>query len=97
MRTGRPFGLMTDGVDGNQGMSAPSQKRSFEQQVELMNDTINIPLTPDELRYLISCGPALLVNIPQDALPTYCRFDKAQIIEFSMRMRARLDEAGYDM
>lgn len=62
-----------------------------------MNDTIDIQLSPGELRYLISCGVALIQNLSEGSLPTYCHFNKAQIIEFSARMRARLDEAGYDM
>jgi hypothetical protein len=62
-----------------------------------MNGTVNVQLTPDELRYVISCGAALVQNLPDGSLPTYCHFSRAQIIEFSARMRARLDEAGYDM
>ncbi|HEY9133660.1 MAG TPA: hypothetical protein VIM98_18055 [Dyella sp.] len=62
-----------------------------------MNETIDIQLTPDELRYLISCGAALVQNLPEASLPTYCHFNKAQIVAFSGRMRARLDDAGYDM
>nr|WP_199047987.1 hypothetical protein [Dyella sp. ASV24] len=62
-----------------------------------MDETIDVQLTPNELRYLISCGVALVQNLPEGSLPTYCHFNKAQIVEFSARMRARLDEAGYDM
>ena len=62
-----------------------------------MIDTIDVRLSAEELRYVISCGAALLLNIPEGSLPTYTRFSKAQIIEFSTRMRAQLDEAGYDM
>jgi len=62
-----------------------------------MSQIVDIQLTPDELRYLISCGAALVQNLPEGSLPTYYHFNRAQIIEFSARMRARLDEAGYDM
>ncbi|MDR0781272.1 MAG: hypothetical protein LBF16_11360 [Pseudomonadales bacterium] len=59
--------------------------------------TIKIEITPEELRYIISCGIALAQNIPGNSLPTYCGFDKNQIIEFSTRMRDELNKAGLDM
>lgn len=62
-----------------------------------MNETVDVQLTPDELRHLISCGAALLQNLPEDSLPTYCHFNKARIIEFSTRLRTCLDEVGFDM
>lgn len=62
-----------------------------------MSNAIDVQLSPDELRYVIACGVALLLNVPEASLPTYSHFNKAQIIEFSARMRARLDEAGYDI
>jgi len=58
---------------------------------------MNIEITPEELRYIISCGPALLQNISEKAVRTYCGFGKDEIIDFTMRMRKELDEAGYDM
>lgn len=77
--------------------SASDPKRTPCQKGESMSDAIDVRLTADELRFVISCGSALLQNIPEGSLPTYTHFSKAQIIEFSGRMRARLDEAGYDM
>ncbi|MDR3447510.1 hypothetical protein [Dyella sp.] len=62
-----------------------------------MGDTIDVRLTADEFRYVISCGSALLLNIPEGSLPTYTHFSKAQIIDFSARMREQFDQAGYDM
>ncbi len=58
---------------------------------------MNIEITPEELRYIINCGPALVQNIPEKAVRTYCGFSKEEIIDFSLRMRKTLDEAGYDM
>ncbi|MFC3814442.1 hypothetical protein [Lysobacter sp. GCM10012299] len=62
-----------------------------------MSDTIDIRLTSDELRYVIACGSAILLNVPADSLPAYCHFSKAQIIEFTTRMRDLLDEAECDI
>ncbi|WP_199101123.1 hypothetical protein [Dyella sp. ASV21] len=62
-----------------------------------MSEAIDVRLSPDELRYVIACGAALAQNVPESSLPTYCHFNKAQIIEFSVRMRAQLDDAGYDI
>jgi hypothetical protein len=58
---------------------------------------MQIEVTPDELRYLIACGAALAQNIPERSLPTYCGFDKQQIVDFSARMRRELVGAGLDM
>ena len=53
---------------------------------------VQVELTPDELRYVISAGPALAQHIPEKSLPTYCHFTKQEIIDFSVRMRQRLDD-----
>ncbi|MFK4727077.1 hypothetical protein ABIE89_008177 [Bradyrhizobium niftali] len=58
---------------------------------------MQIQLTAEELRYVIRCGAALVQNIPNISLPTYCGFDKDQIVEFNRRMRDELDKAGLDM
>jgi hypothetical protein len=60
-------------------------------------EALEIQLTPDELRYLLSCGTALLQHIPESSLPTYCHFSKPQIAEFSSRIRRIMDEHGLDM
>ena len=60
-------------------------------------DLVSVQLSPDELRYLISCGAALAQNIPEQSLPTYCHFTKAQILAFSARMRSILQEQGLDL
>ncbi|QIG92722.1 MULTISPECIES: hypothetical protein [unclassified Bradyrhizobium] len=58
---------------------------------------MQIKVTPEELRYIIRCGAALAQNVPEKSLPTYCGFDKQQIVDFSGRMRSELDKAGLDM
>ncbi|GAA0660118.1 hypothetical protein GCM10009426_07790 [Rheinheimera tangshanensis] len=55
---------------------------------------ISIELTEQELSYLISCGAALLQNIPEESLQTYCSFSKEQIIEFIVRLRGVAEEHG---
>lgn len=60
-------------------------------------ETVQVELTLEELRYVISSGPALCQYIPEQALATYCGFDKQQIIDFTMRMREELDRKGHDM
>lgn len=55
---------------------------------------ISIELTEQELRYMISCGAALLQNVPEESLPTYCSFSKEQIIDFTIRLRRLADEYG---
>lgn len=58
---------------------------------------VQVALTLDEIRYLISCGAALAQNVPEDALPTYCGFTKRQIFDFSKKIRNELDRFGIDM
>ena len=58
---------------------------------------MQIELTADELRYIIRCGAALAQNVPNGSLPTYCGFDKDQIVKFSGRMRDELEKEGLDM
>ena len=58
---------------------------------------INIEVTDDELRYLIACGYALLLNVPEESLPTYCRFTKEQIIEIGLKFRTIADENNIDL
>ena len=60
-------------------------------------ETLEIRLTPDELRYLVACGAALLQNVPANSLPAYTHFSKQQIIEFSSRIRRVMDENGLGM
>ena len=57
---------------------------------------INLELNPDELRYLVSCGTALLQNIPEKSLSTYCHFDKQQIVAFTSRIRKVMDKNELD-
>jgi hypothetical protein len=78
-------------------MSASDPKQTLSKKGKSMSGTIDIRLTSDELRFVISCGSALLLNIPEGSLPTYTHFSKAEIIDFSLRMREQLDQAGYDM
>ena len=58
---------------------------------------VQVTLTADELRYVIACGAALLQNVPESALPTYCKFTKKEIIDFSTKTRGELDRLGLDM
>jgi hypothetical protein len=58
---------------------------------------MQIEITAEELRYIIRCGAALAQNVPNTSLPTYCGFDKDQIVEFSGRMRDELEKEGLDM
>jgi hypothetical protein len=58
---------------------------------------INIEITDRELRYFISCGLALVQNVPENSLPTYCGFSKDDILEISLRLRSIADKMGVDM
>ena len=60
-------------------------------------DYINLKITPRELRYFISCGLALIQNVPSSSLSTYCGLDKDEIIEVSHRLREMADNLGIDM
>ncbi|UYK66603.1 hypothetical protein NG831_21330 [Xanthomonas sacchari] len=58
---------------------------------------INIFVTERELRYFISCGIALIQNVPEDSLPTYCGLSKNEIIDVSMRLREFADRKGTEI
>ncbi|WP_156629445.1 hypothetical protein [Methylobacterium sp. Leaf85] len=58
---------------------------------------MQIEVTAEELRYIIRCGAALAQLLPNTSLPTYCGFDRDQIVEFSARMRNDLEKEGLDM
>jgi hypothetical protein len=60
-------------------------------------DSIDLKVTPKELRYFISCGLALIQNVPENSLSTYCGLNKGEIIDVSMRLRAFADEIGVHM
>ncbi len=60
-------------------------------------ESICLEVTHRELRYLISCGLALVQNVPENSLPTYCGLSKDEILEFSLRLRKVADEFGVDM
>lgn len=53
---------------------------------------VTIELTESELRYILSCGDGLLLNIPKDALSTYVNFSVREIVQFSLRIRRIMDE-----
>ncbi len=57
---------------------------------------IMLEVTPKELRYFVSCGFALIQNIPDDSLPTYCGLNKDEIIEVSLRLRELAEKLGVD-
>ena len=65
--------------------------------VEDESKIYKISVTAKELRYFISCGSALLQNIPKGSLSTYCDLNKEEIIEVSDRLREFADENGIDM
>lgn len=58
---------------------------------------INLEVTHRELRYFISCGLALVQNVPEDSLPTYCGLSKDEILEVSLRLREIADQLGVDV
>nr|GFD28102.1 hypothetical protein [Tanacetum cinerariifolium] len=60
-------------------------------------DYIDLKITPRELRYFVSCGLALIQNIPGESLSTYCGLSKDEIIEISLRLREVADRLGVDM
>ncbi|MBU9811940.1 hypothetical protein J1785_19690 [Rahnella sp. SL6] len=60
-------------------------------------DYINFRVTPKELRYFVSCGLALIQNVPEGSLTTYCGLNKNEIIDISIRLRALADEIGVQM
>lgn len=60
-------------------------------------DFIDLKVTPRELRYFVSCGLALIQNIPDESLSTYCGLSKDEIIEVSLRLREVADKLGVDM
>ncbi len=60
------------------------------------NDIV-LHLSAAELRYFIACGAALVQNVPEKSLATYCGFTKNQIIEISRKLREIADEQGVDM
>ncbi|GLQ30256.1 hypothetical protein [Litoribrevibacter albus] len=53
---------------------------------------IQITLSERELIYLIQSGSALITNISENALTTYCGFNKEEILEFSSKMREIADK-----
>ncbi|MDO7836616.1 hypothetical protein Q4610_16340 [Sphingobium sp. HBC34] len=59
--------------------------------------TVQVNISVDELRYIIRCGAALAQNVPVPSLPTYCGFDKDQIVRFSAKMRDELERIGEDL
>ncbi len=68
-----------------------------------MNESVNeqyyidLKITPRELRYFVSCGLALIQNVPGESLVTYCGLSKDEIIEVSLRLRDVADKLGVDM
>lgn len=60
-------------------------------------DLIPLEVSSRELRYLVSCGLALIQNIPEDSLPTYCGLSKDEIVDISMRLRDIADKVGVNM
>ncbi len=53
---------------------------------------IQITLSERELIYLIQSGAALVTNISESALTTYCGFNKEEILEFSSKLRKIADK-----
>lgn len=66
---------------------------------ELTKDSeiIMLKVTPKELRCFVSCGLALIQNVPDDSLSTYCGLNKDEIIEVSLRLREVADNLGVDL
>lgn len=59
--------------------------------------SIHLEVTHRELRYFISCGLALVQNVPEGSLPTYCGLNKEEILKVSLRLREVADQLGVDM
>ncbi|MCY1460838.1 hypothetical protein D9M71_784300 [compost metagenome] len=60
-------------------------------------EPIHLEITCKELKYFISCGLALVQNVPENSLPTYCGLSKNEILEVSLRLREIADQRGIDM
>lgn len=58
---------------------------------------ISVELTETELRYLVSCGFALLQHIPANSLSTYSNMSKNEITEFSKKIRCIMDDNKLSM
>ncbi|MDT3723274.1 hypothetical protein RND78_27705 [Pseudomonas oryzihabitans] len=66
----------------------------------LINDDleyVRLEITHKELRYFISCGLALVQNVPESSLSTYCGLSKKEILDVSLRLREVADQLGVDM
>jgi hypothetical protein len=63
----------------------------------MSKNEIELTVTAEELRYLISCGIALVQNVPQESLSTYCGFTKDEIIAISTKLKKVADDHGIDM
>ncbi len=57
---------------------------------------IDLKVTPRELKYFVSCGLALVQNVPSDSLSTYCGLGRDEIVELSLRLREIAEELGVD-
>lgn len=58
---------------------------------------LKVDLSEAELRYLVSCGFALLQNIPSGSLPTYSKMTKEEILRFCAKIRNIMDENNISM
>ena len=58
---------------------------------------VRIDVTKKELRYFISCGFALVQNVPEESLPTYCGLNKDEVVAISLRLRQLADQLNIDM
>jgi len=56
-----------------------------------------IALSAKELRYLVSCGAALLQHVPEKSLATYTNITKQEIIDFCEKVRDFMDKNNLDM
>jgi hypothetical protein len=74
-------------------------KSQVPKMTEINNglESIHLEVTHRELRYFISCSLALVQNVPEDSLPTYCGLSKDEIMEVSLRLRGIADQLGVDM
>ncbi|MCK9799404.1 hypothetical protein M1B34_17245 [Pseudomonas sp. MAFF 302030] len=60
-------------------------------------DYVDLRVSPKELRYFVLCGLALMQNVPEDSIFTYCGLSKDEIVEVSLRMREVADKSGVPM
>ena len=63
----------------------------------MIEENIEIRVSARELRYLIACGGALILNLPEKSLATYSGFTKEEIMKTTAKLRKVLEDHGLDL